>query len=149
MKKYDRISSLAWFFFAAYICVTSLQLPLGSWQDPGPGFLPLGTGICLGLLSAADFFRSGPVQGREGAWYSKERWKSLLLILMGLTGFSAFLDLLGFVLTTFFLLVILFRFIEPQPWKVVIGGSLLASVASYVVFQVWLKTQLPTGIFGF
>ncbi len=149
MKKYDQISSLAWLFFALYICGTSLQLPLGSWQDPGPGFLPLGTGICLGILSAVDFFRGGPWKGREGSWYSQERWKSLLLILIGLIGFSFFLDSLGFVLTTFFLLMILFRFIEPQPWKVVIGGSLLASFASYVVFQIWLKTQLPKGIFGF
>ncbi len=149
MKKSDRIASLVWFFFAVYICVESLRLPLGTWRDPGAGFLPLGAGLCLGVLSGIDFYISRSRRPREGSWYSKERWKSLLLILLGLIAYSFFLDSLGFVLTTFLLLVVLFRFVEPQSWKVVIGGSLAASVASYVVFEIWLKTQLPKGFLGF
>jgi hypothetical protein len=43
----------------------------------------------------------------------------------------------------------LFRFVEPQKWVVAVGGSALASIASYVVFELWLKTQLPRGILGF
>jgi hypothetical protein len=38
--------------------------------------------------------------------------------------------------------------VEPQRWVVAIGGSALASIASYIIFEVWLKTQLPKGIFG-
>ncbi len=151
MKKYGRFSTLVWLFFALYICVESLRLPLGSWRDPGPGFLPLGAGLCLGILSAVAYFQTGLRKGEEGqrSWYSKERGKSILFILLALCGYSAFLDSLGFLLTTFLLLVLLFRFVDPQPWKVAVGGSLLASVASYVVFEIWLKTQLPRGILGF
>jgi len=32
---------------------------------------------------------------------------------------------------------------------VVISGALLTSLLTYLVFQVWLKTQLPSGILGF
>ena len=151
MKKYGRISTLVWLFFALCICVESLRLPLGSWRDPGPGFLPLGAGLFLGILSAIAYFQSRLGEGEEvqGSWYSKGRWKCILLILLSLCGYSVFLDFLGFLLTTFLLLILLFRFVEPQPWKVVIGGSLLASVSSYVVFEIWLKTQLPRGILGF
>ena len=151
MKKYDRMSSLIWLFFSVYICVESLRLSLGSWRDPGPGFLPLGAGLCLGILSAVDYFQTGfrIREETQGSWYSKERSKPILLILLTLGGYSAFLDSLGYLVTTFLLLILLFRFVKPQPWTVVIGGSLLASVSSYVVFEIWLKIQLPRGFLGF
>lgn len=151
MKKYDQISGMVWLLFAIYICIESLRLPLGSWRDPGPGFLPLGAGICLGILSAIAFSqaRSRVEERARGGWYSEERWKSLLLILAVLFTYALFLDFLGFLVSTFILLLMLFRFVEPQKWVVAVGGSALASIASYVVFELWLKTQLPKGILGF
>jgi hypothetical protein len=38
---------------------------------------------------------------------------------------------------------------EPQRWLVAIGGSAIASISSYAVFELWLKTQLPKGFLGF
>ena len=150
MKKYDRVSSLAWLSFALYIGIESLRLPLGSWRDPGPGFLPLGAGICLAILSLTAFFqaRSRMEEKTPKGWYSQEKWKSLLLILAVLLGYALLLDFLGFLISTFLLLVMLFRFVEPQPWVVSIGGSALASIGCYVLFEIWLKTQLPKGILG-
>ncbi len=151
MKKYDQISSLVWLTFAVYILVESLRLPLGTWRDPGPGFLPLGSGIFLGILSGIAFFQAHrrAADGSRGSWISPERWKSLLLILAALFGYALVLDALGFLVSTFILLLVLFRFVEPQKWLVAIGGSALASILCYVVFELWLKTQLPRGILGF
>ncbi|MCX5910149.1 MAG: tripartite tricarboxylate transporter TctB family protein, partial [Deltaproteobacteria bacterium] len=125
--------------------------PLGSWRDPGPGLLPLGSGIFLGILSGIVFFQSRMRDEDQprGSWYSKEKWKSLLLILAVLFGYAFVLDYLGFLVSTFILLLVLFRFVEPQKWFVAIGGSALASITCYVVFELWLKTQLPRGILGF
>ena len=151
MKKYDQVSSLVWLAFAVCIGIESLRLPLGSLRDPGAGFVPLGAGIGLAILSLMAFFqgrfRPGEETTRKG-WHSKERRKSLLLILSVLFGYALFLDFLGFLISTFLLLVMLFRFVEPQRWLVAIGGGVLASAASYLVFEVWLKTQLPKGILG-
>ena len=150
MKKFDQLSSLVWLAFAFYIGIESLRLPLGSWRDPGPGFLPLGAGIGLALLSLAAFFQARfrtEEKPRQG-WYSRRKWKSLLVILGVLFGYALLLDFLGFLVSTFLLLVLLFRLVEPQRWIVAIGGSALASIASYIIFEVWLKTQLPKGIFG-
>jgi hypothetical protein len=151
MKKYDQISSLIWLFFAVYICIESLRLPLGSWRDPGAGFLPLGSGLCLGILSIVAYLqaRFRKEDDVRESWYSKERWKSLPIILAVLFGYSLFLDTLGFLVSTFILLLMLFRFVGPQKWVVAVGGSALASIASYVVFELWLRTQLPRGILGF
>jgi len=151
MKKYDQISSLIMLLIAAYICIESLRLPLGSWRNPGAGFLPLGSGLSLGILSIIAYmqtrFRSG--DRARGSWHSKERRKSLLAILAVLVGYSLILDYLGFLVSTFLLLLLLFRLVEPQKWAVAVGGSVVASLVSYAVFEVWLKTQLPKGIFGF
>ncbi|HSR13900.1 MAG TPA: tripartite tricarboxylate transporter TctB family protein [Thermodesulfobacteriota bacterium] len=151
MNKYDRVSGLIWLGLAVYICVEAVRLPLGSWRDPGPGFLPLGAGLGLALLSVVDLLRSnaGTAKAPPGPWYSRERWKAVVLILLSLVAYSFLLDTLGFLVTTFLFLMLLFRFVEPQPWKIAIGGSALASVAAYVIFEVWLKTQLPPGILGF
>lgn len=152
MKRYDQISSLIWFFFAIYICVESIRLPLGSWRDPGPGFLPLLVGLILAGLSIICFMQARMAESTEqkASWYSRERWKNLIWILLALLAYALVLDYLGFLMSTFLLLIFLFRFgMEPQKWFWAIGGSVIASVSCYVVFELWLQTQLPKGILGF
>jgi putative tricarboxylic transport membrane protein len=151
MKTYDQYSTLFWIFVALLICIESARLPLGSLGDPGPGLLPLGAGAILGMLSCVCYAqaRLTKSQGVTQAWFPQERWKGLGLVLSALIGYAICLEFLGFLLTTFFLMIILFRGVEPQKWTVTILGSALTSFLSYALFQLWLKTQLPTGIFGF
>ncbi len=152
MKKRDRVSSLIWLLLAVYICIESLRLPLGSLRDPGPGFLPLVVGVILGVLSMVNFgqARADISQTPGGSWYSRERWKHLVGVLVALFAYAGVLDLLGFLTATFLLLIYLFRYgLEPSRWVWAIGGSAMASVSCYVVFELWLQTQLPKGIFGF
>ena len=151
MKRYDQISAIVWMLFAASICFESLRLPLGTWRDPGPGFLPLGSGIILGALSLVCYLqaRLGKSEEAQEGEPFKGRWKNLILVLGVLCAYAFFLEVLGFLLGSFLLLLFLFRGIEPQKWIVSIGGSALASFLCYVVFELWLKTQLPKGIFGF
>ena len=151
MKNHDQQSSLVWLLLAVLICVESLRrLPLGSFNDPGPGFLPLLVGILLGVLSVICFLQARREGLPSGAWFSRERWKNLAWVLAALLAYAAVLDLLGFLVSTFLLLVVLFRCgLEPQRWAWAIGGSAIASLSCYVVFELWLHTQLPPGILGF
>ena len=151
MKRYDQISAIFWMLFAVCIGVESLRLPLGTWRDPGPGFLPLGSGIILGALSLVCYLqaRLGKSDEARESEYLKGRWKNLVLVLAVLCVYVFSLEILGFLLGSFLLLLFLFRGIEPQKWIVSIGGSALASFLCYVVFELWLKTRLPKGIFGF
>jgi putative tricarboxylic transport membrane protein len=152
MKRYDQISSLIWFLLAVYICVESIQLPLGSWRDPGPGFLPLLVGLILAGLSIICFIQAWMAESadQKASWYSREKWKKLIGVLLALSAYALVLDHLGFLMSTFLLLIFLFRFgMEPQRWVWAIGGSGIASVSCYVVFELWLRTQLPKGILGF
>ena len=152
MKKYDRITSLVWLGFAGYICFESIRLPLGSLRDPGPGFLPLLVGLILAGLSVVCFRRAQTAESEDqkGSWYSQERWKNLIWVLLALFAYALTLDPLGFLLSTFLFLSFLFRVgMGPKKWFWSIGGSLIASLSCYVVFELWLRTQLPKGILGF
>jgi putative tricarboxylic transport membrane protein len=152
MKK-DQTSSLICLSLALFICVETMwKLPLGSLRDPGPGFFPFGAGIALGLLSAVNFVLSllDKSPKDKEAWYPRERWKTLVLILAAMLAYAFSLETLGFLTGTFLLLILFFRSTpKPQGWAVSIGGSVLLSLAAYVIFDVLLGSQLPIGIWGF
>ena len=152
MGKYDRISSLVWLALAFYMSIESTRLPLGSWRDPGPGFLPLLVGLILAGLSIICFVQARKAEstGQKASWYSRERWKNLIRVLFALLAYALVLDILGFLICTFLFMIFLFRFgMEPQKWFWTIGGSGVASLSCYAVFELWLRTQLPKGILGF
>ncbi len=147
------MSSLVWLAFAMAICIESSRLSFGSFHNPGPGFLPLLVGILLGILSILAFLQAALSKETEKivqSWYPKERWKKLIWVLAALFAYAVCLEILGFLLSTFLLLIFLFRAgIETQKWIWAIGGSAVTSLSSYAVFELWLKTQLPRGILGF
>jgi hypothetical protein len=153
MKRYDQMSSLVWLILAICICIESSRLSFGSFHNPGPGFLPLLVGLILGIFSLIVFLQatlSGKPQESLPPWYPKERWRKLIWVLIALFSYAVCLETLGFLISTFLLLVFLFRYgMEPKRWVVAIGASAMASFSSYAVFELWLRTQLPRGIFGF
>jgi fumarate reductase subunit D len=46
------------------------------------------------------------------------------------------------------LMFFLFRAVEPQRWSVVIAGSVVTSLFTYILFRLWLQVQLPMGLWG-
>jgi len=133
-------------------CVGSYRLPvgIGSLSDPGPGFFPFWAGIIMGILSFVAYMKALRIKGEDiGPWYSRERWRKVLLILAIITGYALVLETLGFVLSTFLLLFTLFKLVENQRWWFAVGGSLVVAIASFGVFDRWLKLQLPKGFWGF
>ena len=150
--KRDQKSSLVWFAFGLYICIeTGLNLPLGTWSNPGPGFWPLGAGLFLAGCSMAVFLKSllSKISEEKAPWYPLHTWKRITAVVLALLIYAATMNFLGFLLGTFLLLIFLFRVAEPQRWPVALGGSALISLAAYGLFEKWLRTQLPMGIWGF
>jgi hypothetical protein len=58
------------------------------------------------------------------------------------------MDHIGFLITTFFLILYLIRFIDPQSWKKALGWALVGSIGAHLVFNVWLQLRLPKGFLG-
>lgn len=107
--------------------------------------------MVLGVLSVVAYFQAhlSKTQEVKETLLVKRRKKNLILVLVALLVFAVFLEILGFLVCTFFFLVVLFRSIEPKRWIVAVGGSAIISFSCYVLFELWLRTQLPKGILGF
>ncbi len=148
----DQVSSGIWVFIGLTICLASLQYKLGTLSSPGSGFLPFLSGSVIGFLSIVGFIHATIRKNRGEVWDSflkAVRWEKALIIIISLFAYGLLLGPIGFFLCTLLFIGFLLRVIVPQRWLLVIGGSLLITVASYVVFEVLLKAQMPKGFLGF
>jgi len=82
-------------------------------------------------------------------WETKIQWKNILSVLAAMVAYGLLLDEIGFVLVTFAFVVLLMKVIEPQSWKRAILGGAISSIASYLLFETLLKSQLPRSFLGF
>jgi len=146
MIKADRWIGVLFALFSSYICVESVRLGLGSFQQPGPGFISFCAAVILGALSLALVFLAffGRTIERE-TWHNQGQ---IVMVFLAILGFALLLEWLGFVLTAFLLIGFLLKAVERRGWGFSVGVALVVAGASYVVFDVWLSAQLPAGILG-
>ncbi len=76
-------------------------------------------------------------------------WAKISLVLAALVLYALLLERLGFVLTTFVLLSFLLGASEGKNWPRLLAVASAAALASFAIFELWLKIRLPKGIFGF
>jgi hypothetical protein len=150
VTKKDWFSSLCFVLLSLYICGESVSLGFGSFGKPGPGFFPFLAGLVLGSLGIIVFFKAWVSKTfHEKIQGGKIPWKPLLLTFGSLLGFNLLLKTLGFNMTTFLFMAILLRAVERKGWALSIGVSLSVALGAYIVFEIGLQSQLPTGPFGF
>jgi putative tricarboxylic transport membrane protein len=143
----DLASSLFWLAIAIFFFLEGfINLKLGSLRSPGPGFFPFWGGVVLGLLSLVLLLSSLKNMGRLSLSVLKS--SKLLLVTGALLAYLLLLETFGFMTITFLFLFLLFR-IEYRGWVFSGVTALIGAVSSYALFQLWLKTQLPAGPFGF
>jgi len=150
MGRADRISGIFWLLFSAFISIESYRLGLGNLHQPGPGFIFFWTAIAMGTLSIAVFIRTwfGKRTG-EGPIFGKENILKIILVLLSLFLYAFFMEALGFIPITLLLFIFLLGMIEKRRWVFTIFVSVAVTGISYLVFEIWLKSQLPKGILGF
>jgi len=154
MNRQDQLSGLVWLLVGLLVIIGSLSfLRTGTTHEPGPGLFPLIAGISLSLFSLIILIKGTLVRISEkrslGELWAGSNWKGICYVVAALLIYAAMLERVGFLLLTTFLLIYLFRAIEPQKWKLAIGLSIIASILSYLVFDRLLEGQLPRGFLGF
>jgi len=148
----DQVSSGIWFFIGLTICLASLQYKLGTLSSPSSGFMPLLSGLAISFFSLMGFIDATIRKKKGEVWtgfLKVVRWEKALIVLISLFAYGLLLGPIGFFLCTLLFIGFLLRVIVPQRWLLVTGGSLLITVASYIVFEVFLKARLPKGFLGF
>lgn len=141
------------FLFGAITALLSLRMPIGTFRMAGAGLFPLCLGILLMVLSGIFLLR-----------FLFKKWQSVkkeespseipgsamqVLFFMGTMILATlFFKILGYPLVSFLLMVSLLRILGMKRWTFNISLSLIAAIASYLLFVQWLKIPLPTGWIG-
>jgi len=154
MTRHQRLGSIFWLVVGIYVAIASYQLGLGRLHKPGPGFIFFLSSlilIILGIIDLVGNLKRPKIEKEKKAepiWRGF-RWHKVLLVLGGIVAYIYFLNLLGFLLSTFLLMVFLYKAVEPTRWWVAILSSLITTVVSYGIFRVWLQVPFPPGILEF
>lgn len=147
MEKRERVYLFVWLIFSISFCIESWRLGVGSFQDPGSGFLPFGASLITGLLALALLLKGWggrPVEYVAPFFQEKGARKVVYMVCL-LFAYPLLMSGLGFFLCTLLFVGFSLKLIEPQKWRIVIGVSIGVAIISYLLFDMWMHVQLPKG----
>ena len=131
---------------AAFVAWQNRAYPLGTLQEPGPGYTPLLIAAFLGLIGVIIVLRGGSSPGVvETSWREAPR-ALVILIACGVATYA--LEPLGYRLTIAALLLFFLGVLERRKPLVVAAVSIGFSTLSFYLIGDLLRVPLPVGPWG-
>lgn len=152
MGRADRISAVFWLCFAILATIESRRLGMGTLHQPGPGFLYFYVNIVLGIMALVVLIRAWTGKKTEGpqhAIFGKQNVPKIIFVMLSLFIYVLLMEIVGFILVTLLLFIYLLGIIEKKSWFFTASVSVVVTVIAYLIFEVWLQSQLPRGLLGF
>jgi putative tricarboxylic transport membrane protein len=150
MKTLDSASSFFWLLVSLVTLRESYRLGIGSVHNPGTGFLSFWAAAILGILSLVLLLMA--LLKKEASTrtplFAGTAWKRVLFVLAVLTIYAVLMPVLGYLISTFMLMLLLFWVLEKKRFGVVFLSAFLTTFVTYLVFSKWLNCQFPEGLFG-
>ena len=143
----DRFSGAILILLGLYGVWERRVLPLGTAQNPGPGYFPLFLAVLLILFGAILILR-----GKDSPAFNTVSWSeaSHALPILGCCILVAlFMEQVGYRITMFIVLGVLFGIIERRPLWLVLTLTLGLSLGSFWLFDSLLRVPLPRGGWAF
>ena len=151
----DRTASLLFLCSGIYGFYYSVQLPMGRWNEPGPGVFPFILSALL-LISGVVWFilgKRGKVEKREGekaGGYAFIKNLATPLKIVGLTAlFILIFNRAGYLITSSLYLFILLLWVSRYKFIVSAALAVAIGVGSWYFFAKILVVQLPQGFLSF
>lgn len=145
----NRIQAALWAIFGLYVSYEGFLLKLGTPRAPKPGFMIFWMGVIIVILSALFFIETLTIPWQEHkALWRGGRWFRGMKLMAALVLYVSVFQILGFILSTFLLLVFLFKGLESQRWRTALLLSAATIAICYLVFGVFLELQFPPGLLG-
>jgi hypothetical protein len=121
---------------------------LGTFRNPGPGFLPLGVALLLILCSLIDLVKGirKPITPLSGIL-----WRRPAIVLLSVFLFGSLLHFVGFLASTFILMIVLFGLLlspKKLKWVRVIIYSAASASFAWLVFEILLRMPFPAPFIG-
>ena len=152
MNRQVVISAIFWLWISIFVCKESLKSDIGSLHAPGPGFFPFWSAVVLGVFTILLVIVStlkGQLKAKITDLWEGMQWQRVGSILCALFLYLLLLPRLGFLITTFGLMVLAMATIKRGRLWLLAINALIIVLASYLVFNVFLDVRLPKGPLGF
>ena len=148
MRRLTIAASLILAGLAGLTLFEASRLAFGSIRVPHTGFFPSILAILLLFFSIALLVQTcRQAVGESGGHpIKRQAWIRIVITLAAMLGFALVLEKLGFLLSTFGVMLVLLRVIEPQKWSRVIAVALATALVSYFLFARLLNIPLPAGV---
>ena len=149
MNRHDVISGLFWLGISVFVAIMAVELGIGVFSNPGPGFVLFWSGLIFGILSIALVIKGLLGKGHRrllDSWRGL-KWNNPLITIVALALYATFLTEIGFLLMTFGFMALLYALGKPKLW-IAIAGSFVTIMLAYIIFHFALQIQFPRGILG-
>ena len=136
------VGSLFWLAVGVFFALGAVWLKPGTLRNPGPGFLPLLMASLL-VCSSLTVLAKGLVGSTKPL--RKVEWRRQAVLVASVFVYGVLLDLVGFLLSTFALMCVLFGllFAGKNRWAKVVCCAVVTALIGWLVFAVALKVPFP------
>ena len=150
MNRHDLASGLFWLGISVFVSFQAVQLGVGAFSNPGPGFVLFWTSLVSGALSIVLIFKATLGKGRQSKLADSWRglkWSHVLVTTVALFLYASFLSQIGFLLLTFGFMMLLYALGKAKPW-ITVAAAFVTIMLAYVIFHFALQVQFPRGMLG-
>lgn len=143
----DRISGGVLVILSLLVVWQSSALPLGTFRQPGPAYIPILLALLLSILGAFLAATGGRAPKLSSIRWTE--WRHAVAILAACV-FAVFgMERLGYRLTLMLVLSFLLKTVERRGWLLTASLAFFLAFGSFYLFYTMLRVPLPQGPFGF
>lgn len=153
-KKIRKSEGFFWLGMGIFICLLATKTHLGSFKEPGSGFIAFAAGIFLagvGLVMIFAAVLARTAHARSGyrdflSTFGSVSWFRIFYTMGLLLGYAILLEPLGYILATLLIMWGLFYDWDKKNWFSSLLIALVTTGVFYVFFEKLLGLRFPAGI---
>ena len=142
----DQVSGLVLLLVAFFVGWQNRGYPMGTLQEPGPGYVPFMLAVFLGVTALLILVRGMRAQPLAAMAWPEAPRALVILVACGVAAYA--LERIGYRITVFAFLVFFLGVVERRHWLSTLILASAFAVLSYALFDTVLKVQLPRGPWG-
>lgn len=151
MDRKEGLLSFTALLLGLIVAIISWTHNLGTLARPGPFMLPLLTALCLAATGLYSLLRNLKAKEHNNKKPDEPLDRSpfkVVAIVLAIGVYTAILSWIGYLVSTFLLLVFLFKAAGFDKWSHIVLAAFLVTAFSYLLFGYALKLRFPPGIFS-
>jgi cell division protein FtsW (lipid II flippase) len=148
VKSWQRYAGLVFLAVSALVIQQSVYvLRLFDHGQPGSGFMPFGLGVILAILAVCLIATNRGTEEEQRPFWEPKAWQHPLLAIIITCVYIVVFDDIGAITSVVFLVTGWLLFVERKRVLVAATTGVLTGLVVYLVFERFLQTPFPRGLF--